>query len=174
MIVRNNLEGMVAQCKYLQLWLYLFQVDSKRFWRWCITHRMIRFLDFFHRPVFWRTENTTFRKVDLFPCSGDTVVQWLNLALYKGPKWVGIFTPFTWGRKQIQFPKRRVLYSLEFRMMEKVLKSNNFIYLYHLLVSSGGLMEYARMWADFIIHREWGGPFVTCLMAYYICIQWCR
>jgi hypothetical protein len=28
------------------------QVDSKRFWRWFITHRITRFLDFFHRPVF--------------------------------------------------------------------------------------------------------------------------
>jgi hypothetical protein len=28
-------------------------------------------LDFFHRPVFYRTENTTFRKLDLFPSSGE-------------------------------------------------------------------------------------------------------
>jgi hypothetical protein len=28
----------------------------------------------------------------------------------KGPNWVGVFSPiFTWGRKQIQFPKRHVL-----------------------------------------------------------------
>jgi hypothetical protein len=37
------------------------------------------------------------------------VVQWLRLALSKGPNWVGVFfPPFTWARKQIQFPKRRV------------------------------------------------------------------
>jgi hypothetical protein len=31
-------------------------------------------------------------------------------ALSKGPNWVGVFSPtFTWGRQQIQFPKRRVL-----------------------------------------------------------------
>jgi hypothetical protein len=37
-------------------------------------------------------------------------VQWLRLALSKGPNWVGVFSPtFTWGRKQIQFPKCRVL-----------------------------------------------------------------
>jgi hypothetical protein len=27
------------------------------------------FLDFVHRPVFWKLENTTFRKLDLFPSS---------------------------------------------------------------------------------------------------------
>jgi hypothetical protein len=38
------------------------------------------------------------------------VVQWLRLALPKGPNWVGVFShTFIWGRKQIQFPKRRVL-----------------------------------------------------------------
>jgi hypothetical protein len=25
----------------------------------------------FHHPVFWKTENTTFRKLDLFPSWGD-------------------------------------------------------------------------------------------------------
>jgi hypothetical protein len=29
------------------------------------------FLDFFHRPVFERLENTTFRKLDLFSSSGE-------------------------------------------------------------------------------------------------------
>jgi hypothetical protein len=28
------------------------------------------FLDIFHHPVFYRTENTTFRKMDLIPSSG--------------------------------------------------------------------------------------------------------
>jgi hypothetical protein len=27
-------------------------------------------LDFLHRPVFWELENTTFRKLHLFPSSG--------------------------------------------------------------------------------------------------------
>jgi hypothetical protein len=35
--------------------LYIHIVDSKWFWRWCITHRITGFLDFFHRLVFWRT-----------------------------------------------------------------------------------------------------------------------
>jgi hypothetical protein len=29
------------------------------------------FLDFFHRPVFKKTENTTFPKLELFPFSGE-------------------------------------------------------------------------------------------------------
>jgi hypothetical protein len=36
-------------------------------------------------------------------------LQWLRLALSKGPNWLGVFLPLTWGRKQIQFPKRCVL-----------------------------------------------------------------
>jgi predicted RNA-binding Zn-ribbon protein involved in translation (DUF1610 family) len=36
----------------------------------------------------------------------------LRLALSKGPNWVGVSSPtFTWGRKQIQFPKRRVFWN---------------------------------------------------------------
>jgi hypothetical protein len=30
----------------------IIHVDSKWFWRWCITHRITGFLDFFHRLVF--------------------------------------------------------------------------------------------------------------------------
>jgi hypothetical protein len=36
-----------------------------------IEHRITGFLDFFHRPVFYRTENMMFRKLDLFPSSGE-------------------------------------------------------------------------------------------------------
>jgi hypothetical protein len=46
-------------------------LDSKRFWRWCITHRITEFLDFFRRAVFQRIENTTFQKLDLFLSSGE-------------------------------------------------------------------------------------------------------
>jgi hypothetical protein len=54
----------------------------------------------------------------------------LRLAISKGPSWVGVFSPFTWGRKQIQFPRRRVLYFLEHRTMEKVQKpSNSMLYI---------------------------------------------
>jgi hypothetical protein len=58
-------------------------------------------------------ENTTFRKLDLFLSSGESGgegVQWLRLALSKGPSWVGVFSPtFSWGWKQIQFLKCHVL-----------------------------------------------------------------
>jgi hypothetical protein len=40
---------------------------SNGFRRWCITLRFTGFLDFFHRPVFYKIENTTFRRMDLFP-----------------------------------------------------------------------------------------------------------
>jgi hypothetical protein len=41
------------------------QVDSKEYWRWCITHRITGFLDFFHCPAFQKIENTAFRKLNL-------------------------------------------------------------------------------------------------------------
>jgi hypothetical protein len=33
--------------------------------------RITSFSDFVHRPVFYKLENTTFRKLDLFPSSGE-------------------------------------------------------------------------------------------------------
>jgi hypothetical protein len=49
-------------------------------------------------------------KINLIQVVSEGRGQWLRLALSKGPNWVGVFFPpfFTWGRKQIQFPKRRV------------------------------------------------------------------
>jgi hypothetical protein len=52
------------------------------------------------------SRNTTFQKLDLFPSSGegrgeDTYSVW---PLRKSC----LLPPFTWGRKQIQFPKRHV------------------------------------------------------------------
>jgi hypothetical protein len=56
------------------------------------------------------------------------VVQWLRLALSKGPNWVGVFSPpFSWGWKQFQFPKHRVFYFLEYWTMEKSKKSSNLV-----------------------------------------------
>jgi hypothetical protein len=48
-------------------------VDTIGFRRWCITHRNIGFSDFVHRPDFFKYQwkNTTFRKLDLFPSSGE-------------------------------------------------------------------------------------------------------
>jgi hypothetical protein len=43
--------------------------------------------------------------------------QWLKLALSKGPNKVGV-SSLTWGWKQIRFPKRCVLWILEYRTMD--------------------------------------------------------
>jgi hypothetical protein len=49
------------------------------------TLRIAGFLDFFHRPVFYRLENTTFWKLDLFPSSGEEgPLERANLYLSKG------------------------------------------------------------------------------------------
>jgi hypothetical protein len=45
------------------------ELDSEWFCRWCITHRITGFLDFF--PLSGILGNTTFRKLDLFPSSGE-------------------------------------------------------------------------------------------------------
>jgi hypothetical protein len=63
-----------------------WESGSEEFWRWCVTLRITKFLDCVHRPVI---ENTKFRKLDPFP----------------------LISPHTWGRKQIQFPKRSVSYN---------------------------------------------------------------
>jgi hypothetical protein len=57
--------------------------------------RIAWFLDFVHRPVVLTLENTTFRKVDLFPSSdegGETPSHLSHLLhLSKGPNCVGVF-----------------------------------------------------------------------------------
>jgi hypothetical protein len=78
-------------------------------------HRITGFLDFFHCLVFYRT-----RRFGNCICFRPQV---------KGPNWVGVYSPtFTWGRKQIQFPKHRVFYSLEYQTMEKVQKPSNSVF----------------------------------------------
>jgi hypothetical protein len=51
-------------------------------------------------------------------------VQWLRLAVSNGPIREGI-SPFTWGQKQIQLPKRCILQFFEYRTMGKVQKPSN-------------------------------------------------
>jgi hypothetical protein len=41
------------------------------FWRWYITLSISGFVDFAHRPEFCILENAAFRKLDLFPSSGE-------------------------------------------------------------------------------------------------------
>jgi hypothetical protein len=78
-----------------------------------------------------------FWKLDLFPSWGEGeiptllgplertnlslfyIIQWLMLALSKGPSRVGV-SSLTWGWKQIQFLKRYVLWFLEYQTMDKV------------------------------------------------------
>jgi hypothetical protein len=90
------------------------------------------FLDFVHRPVFLKLENTTFRKVHLFPSWGEEgkkeltaitgLVQLLRLPLSKWPKWVGIFPPSPEDGKRSTFPK--VVFS-SFKNTGRWTKSNN-------------------------------------------------
>jgi hypothetical protein len=48
-------------------------IDSKGFSRGCVILRITGCSDFVHRPIFWKLENTMFRKLDLFPSSGEGV-----------------------------------------------------------------------------------------------------
>jgi hypothetical protein len=57
--------------------------------------------------------NTTFRKLDLFPSAGE------------GWKTPTQLDPLEREWKRIQFPKRCVFYFLEYRMMDKVQKPSN-------------------------------------------------
>jgi hypothetical protein len=80
-------------------------------------HRDLWVLDSVHCLESYRTpKNTTFRKLDLFPSSGEDL-QWLGLVVSKGPNRLGISRPLTWGRKQIRF--------LKSSMMDRVLKPTN-------------------------------------------------
>jgi hypothetical protein len=55
-----------------------------------------------------------------------SILQWLGLAVSKGPNRLGVSHPLTSGQKQIRFLKCSVLYcSLEYRMMDRVLKPTN-------------------------------------------------
>jgi hypothetical protein len=87
-------------------------------------------------PLSGILENTTFRKLDLFPSSDEVgredtysvgpLRKWLRSALSKGPSWVGVFSPnFTWGRKH---PVSETSYSLEYQTMEKVQNPSNSMY----------------------------------------------
>jgi hypothetical protein len=83
------------------------QVYFKGFWRWCTALRISGFLDFVHRPVFYKVENNI-SETDLFPYSGEAGKTPTQL----GPFERGNLNPvLTWGRKQIQFPKSCFLVS---------------------------------------------------------------
>jgi hypothetical protein len=85
-------------------------------WRISLVLGTAGFLDFVHSPVFWRIlQNTTFRKLHLFPSSGEglgdtyslgsfreltSLVQRLRLALSNGPNRASVSHPLIWVRKQ--------------------------------------------------------------------------
>jgi hypothetical protein len=62
----------------------------------------------------WKAVRTAwFRLASWLACRGDIQNYWVSSP------------PYTWGRKQIHFPKHCVFYSLEYRPMEKVQKPSN-------------------------------------------------
>jgi hypothetical protein len=88
----------------------------------CLVNKSLRitgFLDFSHRPVFWKIENTTFQKLDPFRLQtrgktptqlGPSLYQWLRLYLSKGHLLTPvlrsrIFLP--WRYRRYVHPKRR-------------------------------------------------------------------
>jgi hypothetical protein len=52
------------------------------------------------------------------------VVQWLRLALSKGPNWAGIFLPHL-RTEQIPFPTHCIFWFLEYQMLDKAQKPSN-------------------------------------------------
>jgi hypothetical protein len=63
---------------------------------------------------FWHCPSSQFFQITTIFDTGS-VDEWLRLTLSRGPNWVVVFpTPLTWGWKQIQFPKCRVIYFLEY------------------------------------------------------------
>jgi hypothetical protein len=68
------------------------------------------YLDFVHQLLFWK--NTVFQKLELFSLSGPSegvyLSHWITVTRLPpstGTNWVGASPPFTWGWKQIEFPK---------------------------------------------------------------------
>jgi hypothetical protein len=87
----------------------LHTIDSKGFWRWCIAHRIIGFLDLFHRPVFYGMETRRFGN------------------------WI-CFRPQLRGEDTQLGPLERAIlnhcfYSVDYRTMEKVQKPSNSVYI---------------------------------------------
>jgi hypothetical protein len=54
-----------------------------------------------------------------------SIVLWLRPALSNGPNWVGLSCQSTWGRRQIQSPKRCGLLSSTYKTMDRVQNKPN-------------------------------------------------
>jgi hypothetical protein len=91
----------------------MYMLINKYLW-YSVLHatHIWKLLGFWTFPIVWYS-----REHDVSETGSVSFLRWrwgrrhlLTLALCKGLNWVGVFSPtFTWGRKQIQFPKRRVL-----------------------------------------------------------------
>jgi hypothetical protein len=98
----------------------IINYEYKRFWRWCITHRITGFPDFVLRPEFEKLETTRFRKLDPLPSSDEGRkhgFRWvpykevtsitgrsIEVSFLKGPNRVG-FSLSLPKNENIQFPK---------------------------------------------------------------------
>jgi hypothetical protein len=69
----------------------------------------------------------------IFSSSCVSVLRWGGKTLLS---WAPI-SPFTWGRKQIQFPKRRASYFLEYRPMDQSKKPVILCVMHHRQKPSG-------------------------------------
>jgi hypothetical protein len=64
-------QSVLVSSPHLGLMTRYLLINCTGFWRWCVTLITTGFLDLVHRPEFYKQENTTFRKLDLFPSSGE-------------------------------------------------------------------------------------------------------
>jgi hypothetical protein len=124
-------------------------VDSKGFWRLCITLRTTSSIDRYSKQhtraqrfgnrICFRPQNRRWETPT--PLGPLEIVQWLKLGLFNGPNRIDVSHPLTWGRTQIQFAKCFILFcSLEYRMMDKVQKHN-----------SSGYSSYKKRITNYII-----------------------
>jgi hypothetical protein len=105
---RMNWAGHVARMTGMRYSSNIF-IDSKGFWRWCIT---IWSWVFWTLSIVWYSKKT-------HNVSKNGTVQWLKLALSNWPNWAGDPLPYTWGRKQIQFSKRCVFLEYQTDKLQK-------------------------------------------------------
>jgi hypothetical protein len=83
---------------------FLTDVDSIGFWRWCITHRITWFSDFVYRPDSKYLEE----KHDVSETGSVSILRWRETPTLLGHLDSANLNQWTWGWKQIQFPKRCV------------------------------------------------------------------
>jgi hypothetical protein len=72
-ITGSSAESSGNKCTWMWSPVYptVISLDSEGLWWWCITHRFTGILDFVHCLYYKKLENTTFRKAEQFPSSGE-------------------------------------------------------------------------------------------------------